>query len=125
MKHLEGKTVYLLPTGNNARYSKEVKKASMVKVAKVFATVVIENSSLESKLRFKDNRLSDTCNGGYVVFETLSEANNYVESGYVISRIKSKVNEFGVNPLTLLTLSQLKEIEAIIDSTKASSEDKQ
>lgn len=65
MKELEGKTVYLRPTGNNARRgTAEVQKAFIVKVAKVNVTFILNGMSREFKYRFKGRELRGECNGG-------------------------------------------------------------
>lgn len=75
MKHLEGKEVYLRPTGNNARGNKNgYKKATIIKVAKVNITFRIDGRN-EQKSRFNGTRISEN-NSGYQVYETEQEANN-------------------------------------------------
>lgn len=52
-KELEGKEVYLVPTGNNSRYFKEgYLTAKIVKVARINVTIKIGNRR-EHELKFK------------------------------------------------------------------------
>ena len=70
MKDLEGKKVYLRPTGNNVRYTDTATKiipATITKVSRVYATFVI-NESWEEKGRIFGLHLDTGCNSGYQVF---------------------------------------------------------
>lgn len=68
------KTVYLRPTGNEARYNKgKILEAIMTKVARVYATVTIGDRKYTEKLRMRGNHLSDQCNGGYLVYASKQE----------------------------------------------------
>ena len=71
MKHLEGKTVFLRPTGNlERRGTGQILEAKLVKVARVNVTIRFGNGRIE-KLRFigKDSmELDNGNNGGYAVY---------------------------------------------------------
>jgi len=76
MKHLEGKDVFLIPTGNNAIGKKkgEYIKAHIIKVARVFVTFTTDNFPYEHKYRMMDDRyIGNEYNGGYRVFENEQE----------------------------------------------------
>lgn len=75
MKQLEGKEVWLEPTGNNARRTgrSEPVKALVVKVSRVFVTLKIGDHDREEKLRvceWDKMHLEDDHNGGYHVHES-------------------------------------------------------
>ena len=70
MKDLEGKKVYLRPTGNNVRYTNTATKiipATITKVSRVYATFVVDDS-WEDKGRVNGLHLNTGCNSGYQVF---------------------------------------------------------
>jgi len=78
MKHLEGKDVILVPTGNRSRYNKEPRKAHIVKVARVNVTFVVDGYPNEYKLRIKEHNgktyLTDKdFNSGYQIFKNEKE----------------------------------------------------
>ena len=72
MKELEGKEVFLKPTGNNARRcdggKDKYKKATIIKAARVNVTVRLEGYGFDQKFRYDGNRLQSDCNSGYIVF---------------------------------------------------------
>lgn len=87
MKHLEGKEVWLRPTGNNIRrhinddYNRCI-KANVIKVARVFMTLLIDDATYETKLRMSErnkNEISNDFNSGYVLFESLEEFEDQLE----------------------------------------------
>ena len=70
MKDLEGKKVYLRPTGNNVRYTDTATKiipATITKVSRVYATFVVDDS-WEDKGRVNGLHIDTECNSGYQVF---------------------------------------------------------
>ena len=71
MKDLEGKEVFLMPTGNNVyRHGpNKVISAKLVKVARVYATFIIDESWVEEKGKITGFHLDTGCNGGYQVFK--------------------------------------------------------
>lgn len=91
MKHLEGKTVYLIPTGNNARNRAKgyYQKAVVVKVARVFITLLIGETRYESKLKFNGNHLDGGYNSGYLLFET----EQAIEDHYEVGRLSNKISD--------------------------------
>ena len=72
MKDLEGKEVFLRPTGNNRRprNPKKIIPAKITKVSRVYATFIIEKSWawVEEKGRITGLHLNTGCNSGYQVF---------------------------------------------------------
>jgi len=111
MKHLEGKTVYLRPTGNNVRHHKQDKDAvivaKLVKVARVNATFEIDG--WERKYRYEDNRLIGDCNSGYVVYETAQALQDYRESCRIGEKISTKFrfgrawSDLGIDKLRIIS----------------------
>lgn len=82
LKELEGKVVYLRPTGNNARggRGKEAVVATVVKVARVNVTLEFntgEYYTRQEKIKFDGNSLDNGHNGGYVVYKTMQEFDDY------------------------------------------------
>ena len=76
MKHLEGKEVYFVPTGNNrSRYGdNSPRKGVIVKVARVNATFKFKGSEAEHKCKmyhFPPMHLDSGFNSGWDVYETL------------------------------------------------------
>ena len=70
MKDLEGKEVFLRPTGNNRRPSKpkEIIQAKIIKVARVYATFIRGDFHIEDKGRVNGLHLDTGHNSGYQVF---------------------------------------------------------
>lgn len=91
MKNLQGKTVYLRPTGNNAgRGSKKMQEATLLKVAKVFVTLVFAGSNYERRMRFSGFTLNEGCNSGYEVYEKEQDLLDYYESTELASAISDR-----------------------------------
>ncbi len=70
MKDLEGKEVFLRPTGNNRRPSnqKEIIIAKIIKVARVYVTFIRGDFHIEHKGRINGLHIDTGCNSGYQVF---------------------------------------------------------
>ena len=70
MKDLEGKEVFLRPTGNNRRPSKpkEIIPAKIIKMARVYATFILDESWVEEKGLVNGLHLDTGHNSGYQVF---------------------------------------------------------
>ena len=70
MKDLEGKEVFLRPTGNNRRPSNPEKiiQAKIIKVARVYATFIRGDFHIEDKGRVNGLHLDTGYNSGYQVF---------------------------------------------------------
>ncbi len=70
MKDLEGKEVFLRPTGNNVdrMNPNKIISAKIVKVARVYATFIIDKAWRESKGLVNGLHLDTGCNNGYQVF---------------------------------------------------------
>ena len=70
MKDLEGKAVFLRPTGNNRRSNKpkEIIPAKIIKVARVYATFIRGDFHIENKGRVNGLHLDTGHNSGYQVF---------------------------------------------------------
>lgn len=113
MKHLEGKVVYLIPTGNNARYNNKTKKATVIKVAKVFITIRFEGWDTESKLRYNGNELDGGYNSGYLLFETEDEIEDLKEISEISKKISSHYRY--CSDYQKLSLSKLKQLVEILD----------
>lgn len=113
MKNLEGKDVFLIPIGNNARDRKDKYiKGHMLKVARVFATIK-HNYGREEKLRFDGNRLTDDYNSGYLVFPSEDGVNEHYER----INLKNKISEKFAYPYRIkgFNLDQLRRINAILE----------
>lgn len=71
MKDLEGKEVFLRPTGNKVRYTDTATKiipATITKVARVYATFIRGDFNIEDKGKITGLHLDTGCNTGYQVF---------------------------------------------------------
>ena len=71
MKDLEGKKVYLRPTGNNVRYTDTATKiipAKIIKVSRVYASFIKGDFYIEEKGRITGLHLDTGHNSGYQVF---------------------------------------------------------
>ena len=83
MKDLEGKEIFLMPTGNNVyRHGpNKVISAKLVKVARVYATF-IKKSGIECKGLINGLHLDTGHNSGYQVFQNKQEIDDllFVES---------------------------------------------
>ena len=67
LKDHVGKTIYLKPTGNNARRNSEHRVAVLKKVSRVYCEIEFEGWGRNSKIRFEGDRLDEGCNSGYIV----------------------------------------------------------
>lgn len=86
MKHLEGKTIYLIGTGNNK--SKTFSAAKVLKVAKVFVQLNIGKYRM---LPSKNEIAMDGVFSGYLYFETMQEADNHIIRRGLATRIAQAV----------------------------------
>ena len=70
MKELEGKEVFLRPTGNNRRPNNpnEIIQAKIINVARVYATFIRGAFNIENKGRITGLHLDTGHNSGYQVF---------------------------------------------------------
>lgn len=76
MKELEGKTVFLKPTGNNVRRSapNRIQLAKIVKVNRKTVDVLFDTWTETRRLTIREGRYLDSgCNGGYVVYLSKQE----------------------------------------------------
>jgi hypothetical protein len=84
MKDLEGQKVYLLPTGNNARRGNpnRIEEAVITKVARVFINFKFVDLNFDNKYRYEkgSNHISNDHNGGYLVFGSKAEVEEYKNS---------------------------------------------
>ena len=87
MKELEGKTVWLRPTGNNARRQAKDLKATVLNVARVNVTIQKEGYQYDEKLRYNGRLLSEGCNSGYQVYETLEDLYDWRRSALLEDKI--------------------------------------
>ena len=93
MKDLEGKEVFLRPTGNNVRYTDTATKiipATITKVSRVYATFIRGDFNIEDKGRISGLHLDTGCNSGYQVFPSKQEVDNMFFVERVASRIVNK-----------------------------------
>lgn len=81
MKEFEGKTVVLRPTGNNAqRYGTHKSiEAVIEKVGRAFVTFREAGSTHLQKYRYVGRTLTNQHNGGYVVYASQQECDEYFE----------------------------------------------
>lgn len=119
MKHLEGKTVYLEPTGNNARRkTNEYEVATIVKVARVFVTVNMPWRD-EQRFRFLNINgkmcLDGGCNAGWRVYETLedfkAEKEHWRVSRLIAEKFPYAHSYKGVPLVKLKTIAELLGVE--------------
>ena len=92
MKDLEGKEVFLRPTGNNRRprNPKEMIIAKIIKVARIYATFIRGDFHIKDKGRMNGLHLNTGCNSGYQVFPSKQEVDNMFFVERVASRIVNK-----------------------------------
>lgn len=120
MKHLVGKQVWLIPTGNNARYSSEFVEAKITKVGRVNVTFVREGWNTDETWRMQDKRseyyyrLSEE-NSGFLVFESLAKLAEYKEINSLQYRIEKDVES---GKLQKLPLESLREINKLLGLDK-------
>ena len=78
IKELEGREVLLRPTGNKVGFgnTKETIQAKIIEVAHTFATVYLCNQ--EQKFKITGMYLSDSVNGGYLVFANKEEFEDFL-----------------------------------------------
>ena len=116
LKHLEGKTVYLIATGNLARRHNgcEVLQAVIVKVARVNVTFQIEGR-MEQKWRISSNgkTLESGCNSGYKVFDSLEDIADHNDSGKIIGMIATKFRGYGDMKVTVENLRKAADLLSI------------
>lgn len=93
MKDLEGKEVFLRPTGNNVRHTNTATKiipATITKVSRVYATFIKGAFNIEHKGRINGLHLDTGCNSGYQVFPDKQEIEDLLFVERVASRIVNK-----------------------------------
>lgn len=119
LKKLEGKEVYLRPTGNYARsWNGELKKTEIVKAARVFVT--IEEYGREYKYRigdFPENgviEITNDHNSGYQIFETLEDFESYKKLDNEISFIHKFFSRGFSNRLSNFSDSDIYKIADIL-----------
>ena len=93
MKDLEGKEVFLRPTGNNRRPSKqkEVIPAKIIKVSRIYATFILDESWVEEKGKITDLHLDTGCNSGYQVFPDKQTIDDLLFVERVVTKIIDKL----------------------------------
>ena len=93
MKDLEGKEVFLRPTGNNIRPGnpKEIIPAKIIKVSRVYATFIIDESWVEEKGKITGLYLNTGCNSGYQVFLDKQAVDDLL---FIESTARKIVNKF-------------------------------
>ena len=93
MKDLEGKAVFLRPTGNNRRprNPKEIIPAKIIKVSRVYATFILDESWVEEKGKITGFHLDTGCNSGYQVFLDKQTVDDLL---FIESTTRKIVNKF-------------------------------
>ena len=94
MKDLEGKEVFLRPTGNNVRYTDTATKiipAKIIKVSRVYASFIKGDFYIEEKGRVNGLHLDTGCNSGYQVFPDKQAIDDLL---FVESTARKIVNKF-------------------------------
>jgi len=117
MRHLIGKQVWLMPTGNNAKhYGSAIKTATITKVAKVNVSFIMDGWTREEKLRISEYKaggalhLHNECNGGFTVFESLKDVEEYKEAAALRSKIRSFIIGNAINNITLESLREINKL---------------
>ena len=117
MKELVGKTLYLTPTGNNARYHRdEVYEVELVKVSRVNVTIRWPRGTLK-KLRkccSGINKLDEGGNAGWMWYGSMQDLEDTKEINTITEYIRDSVSGYRFNPLNL-GISKLRSIKRIID----------
>ena len=93
MKDLEGKEVFLRPTGNSVRYTDTATKiipAKIIKVSRVYATFIRGDFNIEDKGRIAGLHLNIGCNSGYQVFPDKQTIDDLLFVERVAGRITNK-----------------------------------
>lgn len=91
MNYKEGSVIYLLPTGNNVRrdvHEQEIKSATILKVARVFITLLIGKREL--KFRHNGIYLDGGFNSGYIAFGSQKDVDDYYEVKALSRKIYSR-----------------------------------
>ena len=94
MKDLEGKEVFLRPTGNNVRYTDTATKiipATITKVSRVYATFIRGDFNIEDKGRITGLHLDTGCNSGYQVFPDKQTIDDLLFVERVVTKIIDKL----------------------------------
>ena len=98
LKKLEGKEIYLTPTGNNARglLKSKVTVATVIKVARVFITIKLSGYKRYEKLRIGTNHeggidLDCGYNSGYIMYDSIEKLKKRRE---ILKLSKSISDEF-------------------------------
>ena len=114
LKELEGKTVYLRPTGNNARRGvDECSEATIVKVARVNCTIQRATATHTETFRHRGKHLKNGFNGGYQIYPTLQDFNDHQE---VVRLSQSITKHFTyARDYEELSLSTLRQIAVLLD----------
>lgn len=110
-----GQTVYIEPTGNAARYGKDIIETKISKIGKKY--IETEKFGEMYKFNISDGKQKDTGYGygyDYILYLSRSEVENKQEKGSLLSYFAC-CNWYRLN----LTLDQLRRIKAIIDEGKA------
>lgn len=98
MKHLQGKTIWLIPEDNcvirNKPLREQLQSAKLVKVARV-NVVIQKEDRREQTLRINEARARPTLvvpnyNGSYMVFETEQEAIDILDAWKIAGEITSR-----------------------------------
>lgn len=117
MKHLEGKTIWLIPYGNCVARGKKLRdqitSVTLVKVARVKA-VIKEGERIEREVRMKShNRLEiQNYNGGYAYFESKEDVLKHLDEMDLRQDITRHFR--GFNPLEDVELTKLIKIAQLL-----------
>jgi hypothetical protein len=118
MKEFKGKEVWLRPTGNNCSRGKpnNKRRATVVKVGRVFLTLTLGDSNYERKLRMhegRENTLDDDFNGGYVLYASEQDLDNYYEAVDLVRKIEYKLRF--TNKPELLPIKTLRHVALLLN----------
>ena len=121
LKELEGKTVWLYPTGNNAclyggqKIEEKIRRAAIVKVARVNVTIIYDLFSREQKLRISEhteNHISNDTNSGWLVFDSKKSIDDHIALQSLADSLSSKL--YCYRHYVSLGLDNCKKIEQML-----------
>ena len=106
-----GQEVYLMPTGNIARYTKEIRKETVTKIGhKYFYT---GKGRFEKKFDLKTlENINGDCNSAWVLFKSEQEIKDYKLKNHLLRELQKFFYTDG--DYRRLTLEQLIEISNIV-----------
>lgn len=106
----EGKTVWLVPTGNYARIkSAKLEEARVIKIArKYFYCVIVGWEKFPIKFSLEDfSSVCEDCNGGYDIYATPEMYVQKTEFDAMYSEVSSYFRNFGTQKPSFSTMSKI------------------